>query len=200
VFQINVVGNIRLFNIFLPLIRNGKTKKVVTISSGNSLLNLTVDYELTEAAPYSISKAAMNMAVAKFHAEFNKEGIIFMAVCPGAVNTGQFDNCTYLSLELITECWRRSYSVVTEKGMQGLVAMSGKFAAYAPHFKGPSSPDEAVRDVLSVIENATMEANGGKLVSHFGNQQYLWFDIGDAARYSPSFFYMYRVTRIVGFN
>jgi len=62
---------------------------------------------------------------------------------------------------------------VTEKGMQGLVAMSGKFAAYAPHFKGPSSPDEAVRDVLSVIENATMEANGGKLVSHFGNQQYL---------------------------
>ncbi|KAE9378252.1 putative short chain dehydrogenase [Stipitochalara longipes BDJ] len=158
-FQVNVVGNIRLFNIFLPLIKNGKDKKVVTISSGNSVVSLTVEYALTEAAPYSISKAAMNMVVAKFQAEFKKEGILFMAVCPGAVNTGQFDN-------------QISY-VVTEKDMQGLVAMSGKFAAYAPDFKGPASPDEAVRDVLSVIENATLEANGGKLVSHFGNQQYL---------------------------
>lgn len=100
-FQVNVVGNIRLFNIFLPLIRNGKTKKVVTISSGNSIIDLTVDYELTEALPYSVSKAAMNMVVAKFQAEFKKEDIIFMALCPGAVNTGQFDKRTYPSLHVI---------------------------------------------------------------------------------------------------
>jgi NAD(P)-dependent dehydrogenase (short-subunit alcohol dehydrogenase family) len=97
-FQVNVVGNIRLFNIFLPLIRNGRIKKVVTISSGNALIDLTVNYELTETPPYSISKAAMNMVVAKFQAEFKKEGIMFMAVCPGAVNTGQFDSRTYRSV------------------------------------------------------------------------------------------------------
>lgn len=57
--------------------------------------------------------------------------------------------------------------------MPGLQAMSAKFAAYAPDFKGPVAPEEAVRDVLNVIENATMEANGGKIVSHLGTQQYL---------------------------
>lgn len=94
-FQINVVGNIRLFNIFLPLIKNGQTKKVVTISSGMSDEKLTVEFELFEAAPYSISKSAMNMVTAKFQAEFKKEGIIFMGVCPGNVNTGHFDNREY---------------------------------------------------------------------------------------------------------
>jgi hypothetical protein len=57
--------------------------------------------------------------------------------------------------------------------MQRLAAMSAKFAAYAPDSKGPAPVDEAVRDILSVVENATMEANGGKMVSHFGTQQYL---------------------------
>jgi len=51
--------------------------------------------------------------------------------------------------------------------------MSGKFAAYAPHFRGTATTDEAARDVLSVIHKATMEANGGKLVSHLGNKQWL---------------------------
>ena len=70
---------------------------MVTISSGNSIIDLTVQYELTEALPYSVSKAAMNMVVAKYQAEFKKEGILFMAMCPGSVNTGQFDRRTYLS-------------------------------------------------------------------------------------------------------
>jgi NAD(P)-dependent dehydrogenase (short-subunit alcohol dehydrogenase family) len=90
-----VVGNFRLFNIFLPLIKNGQTKKVVTISSGNTDEKLTVEFELFEAAPYSISKSAMNMVTAKFQAEFKKEGIIFMGVAPGNVNTGHFDNRKY---------------------------------------------------------------------------------------------------------
>jgi NAD(P)-dependent dehydrogenase (short-subunit alcohol dehydrogenase family) len=94
-FQVNVVGNIHLFNIFLPLIQNGKTKKVVTISSGMSDKKLAVDYGLTEAAPYSITKAAMNMVTAKFQAEFKNDGILFMGVCPGSVNTGHYDSRKY---------------------------------------------------------------------------------------------------------
>jgi NAD(P)-dependent dehydrogenase (short-subunit alcohol dehydrogenase family) len=100
-FQVNVVGNIRLFNIFLPLIQNGQTKKVVTISSGNSVESLALEYGLTEATPYSVSKAAMNMVVVKFQAEFKKEGIIFMGICPGVVNVGQFDNRKYQSVDSI---------------------------------------------------------------------------------------------------
>jgi NAD(P)-dependent dehydrogenase (short-subunit alcohol dehydrogenase family) len=95
-FKINVVGNIHLFNTFLPLIKNGKTKKVVTISSGMSDGDVAAKYELHEGAPYSVSKAAMNMVNAKYQAEFKKDGIIFMAVCPGTVNTRQNDNSEYL--------------------------------------------------------------------------------------------------------
>lgn len=95
-FRVNVVGNIHLFNTFLPLVKNGKAKKVVTISSGMSDGDVAVKYELHEGAPYSVSKAAMNMVNAKYQAEFKKDGIIFMAVCPGTVNTGQNDNSKYL--------------------------------------------------------------------------------------------------------
>lgn len=56
---------------------------------------LVVEYEVFEGAPYSISKSAMNMVTAKFQAEFKKEGIIFMGVCPGTVNTGHHDNRKY---------------------------------------------------------------------------------------------------------
>jgi len=55
------------------------------------------------------------------------------------------------------------------------MAMGGKFVAYAPHHKGMATTEQATRDVLSVIHNATLEANGGNLVSHFGNKQWLWF-------------------------
>lgn len=91
-FQTNVVGNIRLFNIFLPLIKNGQIKKIVTISTGLSDEKLAVQYELYESGPYSITKSAMNMVNVKFHAEFKKDGIVFMGVCPGTVNTGHNDN------------------------------------------------------------------------------------------------------------
>jgi len=94
-FQTNVVGNIRLFNLFLPLIKNGKTKKVVTISSGMTDKELAVQYKIWEGASYSITKSAMNMVTVKFQAEFKKDGIIFMGVCPGNVNTGHCGDRKY---------------------------------------------------------------------------------------------------------
>jgi NAD(P)-dependent dehydrogenase (short-subunit alcohol dehydrogenase family) len=49
-------------------------------------------YNIFEDGSYSISKAALNMAVAKFSAEYAKEGVLFLSVCPGLVETGNFDN------------------------------------------------------------------------------------------------------------
>ncbi len=91
-FQVNVVGNIRLFNVFLPIIKNGQTKKIVTISSGMTDEKLAVKFELYEAPTYSITKTAMNMVNVKYQAEFKKDGIIFMGVCPGNVDTGHYNN------------------------------------------------------------------------------------------------------------
>jgi hypothetical protein len=51
--------------------------------------------------------------------------------------------------------------------------MLGKFVEYAPHFKGPSTPEAAIADVIKVINNATLEKDGGAYVSHYGNKQWL---------------------------
>ena len=50
----------------------------------------------------------------------------------------------------------------------------GKLVTYAPHFKGPISPEESVRHVRSVWEKASIEGGfGGAFVSHLGNKQWV---------------------------
>jgi hypothetical protein len=53
-------------------------------------------------------------------------------------------------------------------------AMVAKFATYAPDFKGPDTPQDSVRAVLSVMEKSSIEnGDGGAFVSHFGNKQWI---------------------------
>lgn len=51
--------------------------------------------------------------------------------------------------------------------------MVQKFLEYQPNLTGMSKPEDAASDVLKVIEEATLEKNGGRIVSHFGNKQWL---------------------------
>lgn len=176
-FETNVVGNISLFNLFLPLIRKGNLKKIVAISTGMSELDLVRELRIANAAPYSISKAALNMVVAKFHAQYADEGILFMAVCPGSVATGHFDDrksSTQFQDYLIhaNNLLLFFFEVTPEQEAKSAV-MIQKLIKYAPHFTGPAPIDDAVKDVLQVVDKATIESNGGILVSHFGNKQFL---------------------------
>lgn len=86
-FRANVVGVINTINAFLPLIQQGKAKKVVALTTGLADDNLTNQFEIFEHAPYSISKAALNTVVAKYNAKFQKEGILFFGISPGVVDT-----------------------------------------------------------------------------------------------------------------
>jgi NAD(P)-dependent dehydrogenase (short-subunit alcohol dehydrogenase family) len=88
-FNTNVVGQIHLINLFMPLILKGKVKKVIALTTGFADLDLTTKYGLYEAGPYAISKAALNMAIAKFQAEWQNEGVLLMSVAPGAVDVGK---------------------------------------------------------------------------------------------------------------
>ncbi|KAK2806219.1 hypothetical protein FQN50_005944 [Emmonsiellopsis sp. PD_5] len=154
-FQTNVVGNIHLFNLFLPLVMKGKVKKVIAITSGHASLDLINDFKIETNALYAASKAAMNVIVAKFNAQWGEDGVLFMSICPGAVEVGHYVNAT-------------------PEEMQGLMGFMGKISTYAPRFKGLSPVDEAVRDVRSVWEKASIDGgSGGAFVSHFGNQQWL---------------------------
>jgi NAD(P)-dependent dehydrogenase (short-subunit alcohol dehydrogenase family) len=87
-FRINAVGAVHLFNIFIPLILKGRAKKVIAISSGMSDTEMTLKADIFQATAYAMSKAALNMAVAKFSALYREKGVLFMAICPGAVDTG----------------------------------------------------------------------------------------------------------------
>jgi hypothetical protein len=65
-------------------------------------------------------------------------------------------------------------TIVPEEEQQKLMTMAGKFAAYAPHFTGGSKPEDAVSDVLKVVEKSSLaNGDGGAYLSHLGNKQWL---------------------------
>lgn len=89
--QANIAGNIHLFNLFLPLILKGKVKKVITISSGHGDLDFINSLEVENSALYAAYKAALNVIVAKYSAQYKKDGVLFVSISPGVVDVGNFD-------------------------------------------------------------------------------------------------------------
>lgn len=64
--------------------------------------------------------------------------------------------------------------LVSEKEQQAAGGMMGKFMEYAPHFTGPGTAENSIKDMLSVIEKASVEGgDGGTFVSEKGNKQWL---------------------------
>jgi hypothetical protein len=61
-----------------------------------------------------------------------------------------------------------------ENGLKDMMATMGAYAAkVAPDFTGPITPEESAKMSLDVIDKATIEENGGIMVSHHGNQKWL---------------------------
>jgi NAD(P)-dependent dehydrogenase (short-subunit alcohol dehydrogenase family) len=97
-FNVNVIGVVKTINTFIPLIKQSSIKKVITISTGMADPDLVNSFEIDNAAPYAISKSATNMTVAKYNALYKKDGVLFLAISPGLVDTGHnmrgFRPCT----------------------------------------------------------------------------------------------------------
>jgi NAD(P)-dependent dehydrogenase (short-subunit alcohol dehydrogenase family) len=154
-FEVNVIGNIHLFTLFLPLILRGSAKKVVAISSGMADWDLIAKYDIDAAAPYSISKAALNVATAKFSAQYSEKGVLFLAISPGVIDTG-------------------ALARASDEEKAKFMKMGTKFASYAPHFKGPVTPDVSVKQVLEVVEKASIDCGyAGAFISHLGTKQWI---------------------------
>lgn len=81
------MGVIHSTNSFLPLLRKGNTKKVVTISSGGGDRDFVMQMGFGRMVAYGASKAAVNMIVAKFAVKLQNERFIFVALSPGLVDT-----------------------------------------------------------------------------------------------------------------
>ncbi|EMD37560.1 hypothetical protein CERSUDRAFT_123483 [Gelatoporia subvermispora B] len=158
--QVNVIGVIHTINAFLPLVRAGGTKKVIAISSGVGDLAFTVEAGYVISAPYSISKAALNLAIAKYAAQYKAEGILFASISPGLVDTAQ---------KPPDEQWWTA----SPEELEAFGQMIERFKNAAPGWDGrPIQPEQSVRMVLAVIDQLTIEDTGA-FVSHHGNKVWL---------------------------
>lgn len=153
-FSVNVVGVAFTIAAFLPLIRKGQTKKIVAISTGMALNDFTNSLEVHIAAPYSVSKAAVNMLIVKYSVVLKKENILVFAISPGFVATdmnvgGEMD----------------------EEATQALQSLGAAFMKAKPDWNGqPITTEESVTMMSDVIDKATIEEVGGDMVSHHGNK------------------------------
>jgi NAD(P)-dependent dehydrogenase (short-subunit alcohol dehydrogenase family) len=93
----NTLGPLHAINAFLPLIRAGRAKTIIVISTGMADVEFTKISGIPAAIPYAVSKAATNMVVAKFAAELKSEDINVVALSPGLVKTS-------LVSELLRKC------------------------------------------------------------------------------------------------
>ncbi|KAH9937273.1 uncharacterized protein B0H18DRAFT_969866 [Fomitopsis serialis] len=153
-FQVNVLGVIRTINVFLPLIRKGGLKKVLTLSSGMGDLDFARNVDVTNSGPYSVSKAALNMVVVKYAVRFKDEGIVFLTISPGIVDTFQGPPPPPAVLE-------------------ELAVLRAQVKKFYPEWDGKSlESEESVRMQLQVLEKATIE-DSGAFVSQHGNKQWV---------------------------
>lgn len=85
--KVNLISNIYVINSFLDLVRNGKEKKIIYISSTCGDLEVTRIMGLSALIGYSISKTGMNIIMTKFGAELAQYGIKTLSLSPGWVDT-----------------------------------------------------------------------------------------------------------------
>jgi NAD(P)-dependent dehydrogenase (short-subunit alcohol dehydrogenase family) len=82
-----LISQIYVINGFLDLVRNGKENKIIFVSSQSADVEFTRISGFSTLLGYSVAKAGMNMAMAKFAAELAPEGIKTLSMAPGWVDT-----------------------------------------------------------------------------------------------------------------
>jgi NAD(P)-dependent dehydrogenase (short-subunit alcohol dehydrogenase family) len=177
--EANILGNIYLFNVFLPLILKGQAKKVVFLSSGLADPDFTREYDVMPGSLYGASKAAMNLLVAKYSAQYRKDGVLFLSLSPGLVDVGHHnDGMAHPMMGSLKMSGRVANEfhlpTVTPEQAPHLEGLLAAFVKYAPHFRGAITPEQSVTAMRLVIENASVEkGDGGDFLSHHGTKTWL---------------------------
>lgn len=144
-FKTNTVGPILATNAFLPLIRKGTLKKVLSLSSAAADPAFIAKAEEASAPSYCITKTGIEMVMLTYALEYKREGVVFLAISPGIVNTAD--------------------APPPPDVLPKILAMRAAFQRVAPHWTGPMQPEESVRLMLGVLDRATIE-DSGSFVSH----------------------------------
>ncbi|EJD42198.1 NAD(P)-binding protein [Auricularia subglabra TFB-10046 SS5] len=151
-FDTNVLGPILTTNAFLPLLRKGSLKKVLTLSTGVADPSFVLKAGYAYAPSYCITKTGIEMANVKYAVKYKDEGFTFLAISPGVVNTAE--------------------APPPAEVLPKLQEMGQQFGKVAPHWKGPIEPTESVSLMLGVLDRST-PAESGSFVSHLGTREWL---------------------------
>jgi len=88
--ETNAIGNMVLYQAFVPLILQGQVKKVISITTGMADVDFISQYGVESGGLYSASKGALNVINAKFSAQYKRQGVLFLGISPGVIDTGYF--------------------------------------------------------------------------------------------------------------
>ncbi|KAK7680201.1 hypothetical protein QCA50_016710 [Cerrena zonata] len=153
-FKVNVLGVIKTINVFLPLLRKASQAglaKVITISSAAGDMEFNKKANIDFFVPYAVSKAAVNMATAKYATRFKDENLLFLSLCPGFVNT-----MTDQPKEVQDEYYRN---------------YAKRFVEAYPDWSGvPLTPKQSVAAMLDTVSKLTVK-DSGKFISHNGENE-----------------------------
>ncbi|KAL7820615.1 hypothetical protein V8C26DRAFT_392736 [Trichoderma gracile] len=105
-------------NAFLPLIERGEMKKIVHITSTMANPEFIVASGVDYALAYAIAKAGMNVQVAKYAAELAPKGIKTLALCPGWVDTWEWEQGNALPASAPYHSFHRLTSVQAQSRLQ----------------------------------------------------------------------------------
>ena len=117
--------------------------------------------DFSNYAGYGISKAALNLANAKFASRFRDEGIIFVAINPGLVRTLQgrkypFRVFLYAVIRLLIS----TMDAAKEEVEMFYRTRNEINRAKNPDFEGAITVEQSVGDILTFIDKATVADSG----------------------------------------
>ncbi|KAI0088541.1 hypothetical protein BDY19DRAFT_948116 [Irpex rosettiformis] len=145
-FRTNAVGPINTINAFLPLLRAGTTKKCLAISTSMGSPRFTNANDFSTFSGYAMSKAALNLAMAKYACQFRDEGLVFLTISPGLVKT----------------------MVGTKEEVDAAYAIFDRMNREKnPDFEGAITTEQSVSDILALLDKVTI-ANSGTFVHRDG--------------------------------
>lgn len=113
------------------------------------------------------------MAVAKFAAQYKKDGMLFISLYPSIVDVGSHYQNRRSTLPLGTNPTTNNSILATPEQLERVGALMQKFAVYAPIFKSPGTPEQSVTALRKVINEAIEKDNSGEFLPHFGNKTWL---------------------------
>jgi NAD(P)-dependent dehydrogenase (short-subunit alcohol dehydrogenase family) len=145
----NVAGTLFAFNAFMPLVLKSSIKRVSAISSAAVDAKYMVEAEDPINVHYALSKAAVNTLVAKFAARYKQEGVLFVSISPGWVNTRDD-----VPKDLMDK-------------------LSAPFYRWDKTLKGQISAPQSVEMCLNVMDGLRKEQSG-EFLSQNGNN--VWFN------------------------